>query len=139
MSALVPRTTGAAAPAMQAAALPSQYLTFTLGGRYDWVSTDTDNTDLASGALSTINQSDRAFTWRAGVTYETEWGITPYASYSTAFSPNAGVNLATGNPFKLTSALAEFTSGPSPVNASFERSPPATTSTIGRLNFFANA
>ena len=77
-------------------------LTFTLGGRYDWVSTDTDNTDLASGALSTINQSDRAFTWRAGVAYETEWGITPYASYSTAFSPNAGVNLATGNPFKPT-------------------------------------
>ena len=77
-------------------------LTFTLGGRYDWVSTDTDNTDLASGALDTIDQSDRAFTWRAGVTYETEWGITPYASYSTAFSPNAGVNLATGNPFKPT-------------------------------------
>ncbi len=74
-------------------------LTFTLGGRYDWVSTDTD---LASGAVETINQSDRAFTWRAGVTYETEWGITPYASYSTAFSPNAGVNLATGNPFKPT-------------------------------------
>ncbi|GAA4176956.1 TonB-dependent siderophore receptor [Shinella granuli] len=77
-------------------------LTFTLGGRYDWVSTDTDNTDLASGALDTIKQSDRAFTWRAGVTYETEWGITPYASYSTAFSPNAGVNMATGNPFKPT-------------------------------------
>lgn len=77
-------------------------LTFTLGGRYDWVSTDTDNTDLASGALDTISQKDRAFTWRAGVTYETEWGITPYASYSTAFSPNAGVNMATGNPFKPT-------------------------------------
>ncbi len=77
-------------------------LTFTLGGRYDWVSTDTDNTDLASGALDTISQDDRAFTWRAGVTYETEWGITPYASYSTAFSPNAGVNMATGNPFKPT-------------------------------------
>lgn len=77
-------------------------LTFTLGGRYDWVSTDTDNTDLASGALDTISQDDRAFTWRAGVTYETEWGITPYASYSTAFSPNAGVNMATGDPFKPT-------------------------------------
>lgn len=77
-------------------------LTFTLGGRYDWVSTDTDNTDLASGALTTISQNDRAFSWRAGVTYETEWGITPYASYSTAFSPNAGVSLETGNPFKPT-------------------------------------
>jgi iron complex outermembrane receptor protein len=77
-------------------------LTFTLGGRYDWVSTDTENTDLASGAGTSIDQKDRAFSWRAGVTYETEWGITPYASYSTAFSPNAGVNLATGNPFNPT-------------------------------------
>jgi iron complex outermembrane recepter protein len=77
-------------------------LTVTLGGRYDWVSSDTDNTDLASGAVDTINQKDRAFTWRAGVTYETPWGITPYATYSTAFSPNAGVNLATGNPFQPT-------------------------------------
>ncbi|WP_411032700.1 TonB-dependent siderophore receptor [Shinella sp. BYT-45] len=77
-------------------------LTFTLGGRYDWVSTDTDNTDLATGAVETIPQDDRAFSWRAGVTYETQWGITPYASYSTAFSPNAGVDLATGNPFKPT-------------------------------------
>ena len=77
-------------------------LTFTLGGRYDWVSTDTDNTDLASGAVSAIPQDDRAFSWRAGLTYETEWGVTPYASYSTAFSPNAGINLETGNPFKPT-------------------------------------
>ena len=32
MSALVAKTAGAAVPAMQAGALPSQYLTFTLGG-----------------------------------------------------------------------------------------------------------
>lgn len=76
--------------------------TLTLGGRYDWVSTDTDNTDLATNALTTISQKDEAFSWRSGLTYETEWGITPYASYSTAFSPNAGVNLATANPFKPT-------------------------------------
>lgn len=82
-------------------------LTFTLGGRYDWVSTDTDNTDLASGAVDTISQKDRAFTWRAGVTYETPWGITPYATYSTAFSPNAGVNQETGNPFKATESEQE--------------------------------
>ncbi|MGD9476060.1 TonB-dependent siderophore receptor [Shinella sp. G-2] len=82
-------------------------LTFTLGGRYDWVSTDTDNTDLATGIVDTIKQSDRAFSWRAGVTYETEWGITPYASYSTAFSPNAGVNLETGNPFKPTESTQQ--------------------------------
>lgn len=82
-------------------------LTFTLGGRYDWVKTDTDNTDLTTSAVSTINQKDKAFSWRAGVTYETEWGIAPYASYSTAFSPNAGVSLATGNPFEPTESAQQ--------------------------------
>ena len=77
-------------------------LTLTLGGRYDWVSTDTDDTDLTSGAVSTTKQRDRDFTWRAGVTYETKWGITPYASYSTAFSPNGGVDIETRDPFKPT-------------------------------------
>lgn len=77
-------------------------LTFTLGGRRDWVSTDTDNTALSSGATSTVSQNDGAFTWRAGVTWQTPFGIAPYASYSTAFSPNAGVNQETGNPFKPT-------------------------------------
>jgi iron complex outermembrane receptor protein len=76
--------------------------TFTLGGRYDRVTTDTDNTVLASGLTDTISQKDNAFTWRAGVTYETPWGIAPYASWSTAFAPNAGVNLATGSPFQPT-------------------------------------
>src|SRR5690606_33153566 len=66
--------------------------TITLGGRQDWVSTDTENTDLTTSTSTDFDQSDKAFTWRAGVTYETPWGITPYASYSTAFSPNAGVN-----------------------------------------------
>jgi len=76
--------------------------TFTLGGRFDHVSTDTVNNDLVNGTRGTVEQKDNAFTWRAGLTYETPWGITPYASYSTAFSPNAGVNLATGNPFRPT-------------------------------------
>lgn len=76
--------------------------TLTLGGRQDWVRTDTKNSDLTKNTVSSINQSDKAFTWRAGLTYETVWGIAPYASYSTAFSPNAGVNQETGNPFKPT-------------------------------------
>lgn len=77
-------------------------LTVTLGGRRDWVSTDTDNLTLASGSRTTDSQDDSAFTWRAGVTYETAWGIAPYASYSTAFSPNAGINQETGAAFKPT-------------------------------------
>ncbi len=77
-------------------------LTFTLGGRYDWANADTDSTVLSSGAVTSTKQRDRAFTWRAGVTYETEWGVTPYASYSTAFLPNAGISKLTNLPFQPT-------------------------------------
>ncbi|MEJ6781455.1 TonB-dependent siderophore receptor [Aminobacter sp. Piv2-1] len=81
--------------------------TLTLGGRQDWVSTGTDNTDLATGSVTNIDQQDKAFSWRTGVAYETAWGMTPYASYSTAFSPNAGVNQETGDPFKPTESVQQ--------------------------------
>jgi iron complex outermembrane recepter protein len=76
--------------------------TLTLGGRYDWVSTDTDSTVLATGVTTTTNQDDRAFSGRVGLSYETDFGLAPYISYSTAFSPNAGVDDETGLPFKPT-------------------------------------
>ncbi|MDI7861785.1 TonB-dependent siderophore receptor [Rhizobiaceae bacterium n13] len=78
--------------------------TFTLGGRQDWVSTDTDSTDLTTGARTSTGQDDSEFSWRAGVTYETAFGLAPYASYSTAFSPNAGVSVETGTAFKPTTS-----------------------------------
>ncbi|KQV38404.1 MULTISPECIES: TonB-dependent siderophore receptor [unclassified Rhizobium] len=76
--------------------------TFTLGGRYDWVSSDTDSTVLATDTTTNTKQKDRAFSYRLGLTYETDFGVAPYASYSTAFSPNAGVDVTTGSPFKPT-------------------------------------
>lgn len=79
----------------------------TVGGRYDWVSTDTDNTDLSTKALTTISQKDKAFSSRVGLGYETDFGVVPYASYSTAFAPNAGVNQATDQPFKPTESEQE--------------------------------
>ncbi|RDJ15843.1 TonB-dependent siderophore receptor [Rhizobium grahamii] len=79
----------------------------TLGGRYDWVSTDTDNTDLSTNALTTISQRDKAFSGRIGLGYETDFGVVPYASYSTAFSPNAGINQETDQPFKPTESEQE--------------------------------
>ena len=81
--------------------------TLTLGGRYDWVSTDTDNTDLSSGALDSLDQSDGEFSGRIGLTYETSFGVAPYASYSTAFSPNVGFNKTTNAPFKPTTSTQE--------------------------------
>ncbi len=81
--------------------------TLTLGGRYDWVSTDTDSTDLVGGTVTELDQSDRAFSKRVGLTYEFDFGLAPYASYSTAFSPNAGFNQETDAPFKPTESEQE--------------------------------
>ncbi|MER8571240.1 TonB-dependent siderophore receptor [Mesorhizobium sp. M1338] len=60
---------------------------FTLftSGRYDWV----DTTSTAADD-STSKQKDSAFSGRLGLSYQTEWGITPYVNYSTSFSPNIG-------------------------------------------------
>ncbi|OQP87795.1 ferrioxamine B receptor precursor protein [Rhizobium rhizosphaerae] len=81
--------------------------TLTLGGRHDWVKTDTDNTTLATNAMTTTKQTDKAFSGRIGLTYEFDFGLAPYASYSTAFSPNAGVNQETGAPFKPTESTQQ--------------------------------
>jgi iron complex outermembrane recepter protein len=54
-------------------------------GRHDWVSTD--STDAT---FTKTNQKDNAFSYRLGASYLTPWGLTPYANYSTSFSPNIG-------------------------------------------------
>lgn len=76
--------------------------TLTVGGRYDWVSTDTDTMDLATDSLTTVSQKDKEFSGRIGLTYQTDFGLAPYISYSTAFAPNAGINKETNQPFKPT-------------------------------------
>lgn len=81
--------------------------TLTMGGRYDWVSTKTDNTDLTSGAVTSLDQDDGEFSGRIGATYETPWGFVPYASYSTAFSPNVGWNSTTNAPFNPTTSTQQ--------------------------------
>jgi iron complex outermembrane receptor protein len=60
-------------------------LTLFVSGRYDWA--DTTSTDPA---LIESEQKDDAFSGRVGLSYRTEWGIIPYANYSTSFAPNIG-------------------------------------------------
>lgn len=60
-------------------------LTLFASGRYDWV--DTESVDYA---LTRTEQKDSAFSGRVGVSYRTDWGVIPYANYSTSFSPNIG-------------------------------------------------
>lgn len=56
----------------------------TLGGRYDWSKQAT--TIRSSGQQ--VERNDEQFTWRAGINYLFDNGITPYFSYSESFEPN---------------------------------------------------
>ena len=62
--------------------------TMVLGGRYDAVRTTTDN--HLNGSSQT--QSDGAFSGKAGLIYNFDNGVAPYASYSTSFLPTSGTD-----------------------------------------------
>ncbi len=76
--------------------------TLTLGGRHDWVWTDT-----ASGTPEALTdapeQRDAQWSGRAGLSYLFDSGVAPYVSYSTAFTPNIGTS-RTGAAFVPTEA-----------------------------------
>lgn len=55
----------------------------TLGGRYDWA--DQESLNRTTGITS--KRDDKQFTWRGGVNYLFDNGITPYFSYSESFEP----------------------------------------------------
>jgi iron complex outermembrane receptor protein len=59
--------------------------TLFLTGRQDWAKSDS-----VSASLTQVEKTDSAFSGRVGLSYKTDWGVTPYASYSTSFSPNLG-------------------------------------------------
>lgn len=70
-----------------------------LGGRNDWVNnTNTISTknNLADQNYTTTYNSvskytpQSAFTWRAGIVYNFNFGLAPYFSYSTSFLPQTG-------------------------------------------------
>lgn len=74
---------------------------FVLAGRNDWSSIDSATTTLASGAVKDVETRDNAFTWKAGLLYEFDNGVAPYASYSTSFEPTMGTGYG-AVPFKPT-------------------------------------
>lgn len=82
-------------------------LTITAGGREDWYDYDYHSTysrqsvtlgNIPLEPLSApINQNSHAFTWRAGFTYNFDFGLTPYFSFSKSFNPQYGSILADGS------------------------------------------
>jgi len=70
-----------------------------LSGRYDW--SEVRTTDFT--AAEKIQQNDNKFTWRSGLLYAFDFGLSPYVSYSTSFEPNLQTNRAPGTaPFAPT-------------------------------------
>ncbi len=74
-------------------------LSVILGGRQDWASgtTDTyvgngngDGTYTPVHYKRTKGYTASKFTWRAGLTYNFKFGLTPYFSYATSFLPQEG-------------------------------------------------
>ncbi|NWC64244.1 TonB-dependent siderophore receptor [Cedecea sp. P7760] len=63
-----------------------------LSGRYDWAEVRT--TDRLKG--KSTQQNDSKFTWRTGLLYAFDFGLSPYISYSTSFEPNLQTNRAPG-------------------------------------------
>ena len=66
--------------------------TLTLGGREDWVNMRQD--DRAGGTQTKADVT--AFTGRVGLTYQGDYGLSPYVSYATSFNPLIGVNMFGG-------------------------------------------
>lgn len=82
-------------------------LSVLLGGREDWVnynmkrySVNNDNAahTITKSSLGDAPAPQHAFTWRAGLIYNTKFGLSPYFSYSTSFVPQAGQTNYQGKP-----------------------------------------
>lgn len=70
-----------------------------VSGRYDWSEVRTN--DFTDNSFT--QQNDSKFTWRTGLLYAFDSGLSPYISYSTSFEPNLQTNRAPGvAPFRPT-------------------------------------
>nr|WP_210381320.1 TonB-dependent siderophore receptor [Microvirga zambiensis] len=62
----------------------------TLGGRHDWLTSEFNSAGFA------FDQDDTKFTGRAALGYVTDFGLAPYVSWGTSFTPNPGTVLNGG-------------------------------------------
>ena len=73
------------------------HFTLALSGRYDAVSTDTNNR-LSPSTSNSIEEG--RFSGRAGLIYTSDWGLAPYVAYSNSFSPQIGVSNSLNRPLR---------------------------------------
>lgn len=73
-----------------------------IGGRQDWVNYNYSRVRYSTAGNIVTNgapQPQSAFTWRAGIIYKFDFGLSPYFSYSTSFVPQIGSTDYLGNAF----------------------------------------
>ena len=63
----------------------------TLGGRHDWLTSE-----FESGGTD-FDRNDSKFTGRAALGYVTDFGLAPYVSWGSSFTPNPGTVLSGGD------------------------------------------
>lgn len=76
-----------------------------LGGREDWYGYDykrysghqTSSSVQSMSLAENTKENGSAFTWRAGIVYKFDFGLSPYFSYSTSFNPQYGSTVANGS------------------------------------------
>jgi iron complex outermembrane receptor protein len=76
--------------------------TLLLTTRRDWVTSDFTSYAFFPPA-GHYNTTDTAPTYRAGLSYLFDFGLSPFITYATSFTPNLGADLD-GKPFKPTTA-----------------------------------
>lgn len=62
-------------------------LSVVVGGREDWYNASQAGYSYANFIRTKSSLSQNAFTWRAGLVYQFDFGLAPYFSYSTSFKP----------------------------------------------------
>lgn len=66
-------------------------LSVILGGRQDWFNDQSHSYNYRTGQHYT-SYSQSKFTWRAGLIYNFDFGLSPYFSYATSFTPQDTTN-----------------------------------------------
>lgn len=103
--------------------------TLTLTARNDWADTGLVSTGMVFPPAGVYQRTDTAPTYRAGLNYLFDFGLSPYINYSTSFVPNTGASqfgttfkpttgegkeigvkyMPVGSNFMITAALFEIT------------------------------
>lgn len=67
-------------------------LSVILGGREDWFNSSTSSYSYLTRSRRQTSISQTAFTWRAGLVYQFDFGLAPYFSYATSFTPQTSTD-----------------------------------------------